>query len=628
MNAHPSGTWPASTEADRGRSIVVVGAGPIGAYVASRLAASNRVTLIDADPGSPDSTQRPQLLRALGEAATTVRPSTHLPTSVTLLHGQVSRISRTEARVVLRDERRVPYDRLVLALGAEPVRPDSVHSGQLPPGIQFAYSGADFQQITEAAQAGQAITIMGGGALAVELAWGLAAWTRVRLVARHGLLSRHVAPEIAARVATHLGKRGVQLALDCPITRVQELDGKVTAWAGDGTMHVSDCLVLACGTRPRTSVAQEAGLPVNRGILVDADMRTTDPRIFAVGDCAEGPMIAPEGGLLQARAAAGRMLDCLSGTREAAPGPQARFATRRIVLGAWSVLGMRRCDLGTAAAQAATKRTPGGIYCLYRQGAEIAGVDAFLPNEYAGRLNGLLVHDPGPGGWRRRLLGLGIIAAPPAQADPVICKCAQVTRSQILALVRDAHADLAQVAMETGATSYCGACTEDVQQLTAPRKTRRAAWARWLAAMVALLVIPVILLWQPITPGPSVTAPQFQLFQLLRDPVTLQVTGYASLLAMLGAVAALASARRTPGRTLLHAALGILALMVMPLHALGGALEASTQARILLGVFTLCVATGALAIFRKITGMPLAHVITTTALLAVTGLHVIQVYWY
>lgn len=625
MNARPLAP---STAAYRKRSTVVVGAGPIGIYVANRLAASDRITLIDADPGSPGSTQRPQLLRALGEAAAAVHPRTPLCTSITFLHGHVARIARADSLVMLEDGRAVRYDRLVLALGAKPVHPDIIKQDPLLHRIQFAYSGADFQQISEAAHAGKSITILGGGALAVELAWGLAAWTRVRLVARHELLARYAAPEIAARVAAHLEKQGVQLVLDCPIARVEELDDEVTVWAADGTAHVSEHLVLACGTRPRTSIAQEAGLPVNRGILVDAKMRTCDPRIFAVGDCAESTTVAQGGSLLEARAAAGRMLACLSGIKAAAPALQAQFVTRRIVLGAASVLSIRRRNLEASTAQARIKRTPGGVYWIYQHGAEIAGVDAFLPNEYAGRLNGLLVQDPGPSGWRRRLLGLGIIAAPPAQPDPVICKCAQVTRSQILALVRDAHADLAQVAMETGATSYCGACTEDVQQLTAPRKTRRAAWARWLVAMVALLMIPVILLWKPITPGPSVTAPQFQIFQLLRDPITLQVTGYASLLAMLGAVVALASARRTPGRTLLHAVLGILALMVMPLHALGGALEASTQARILLLVLTLCVASGALAIFRKITGMPLAHVITTTALLAVTSLHVIQVYWY
>lgn len=632
MSADPLDTKPAPADARQGLSIVVVGAGPIGTYAANHLAASNAVTLIDADPGSPDTTQRPQLLRALGQPAQALRLHTHLAETISLLHGQVSKIARAQAQVVLEDGRRLPYDCLVLALGAEPVRPGAVAQGRLPPRIHFAYSGADFRQINEAAQAGRSITVIGGGALAVELAWGLAARTRVRLLARQRLLSRYATPQVAARVAAHLHKRGVQLVLDCPVARMQEADGKVTAWSSDGTAHVTDCLVLACGTRPRTALAREAGLPVGCGILVDTNMRTGDPHIFAIGDCAEGDVATQDGSLLEARAAAGRMLASLAGPQAAAPASPSRFVTRRIVLGPTSVLSMRRRDLKPAPEAAGThariRRTPGGIYGLYRQGADIMGVDAFLPNEYAGRLHGLLLQDAGPGGCQRRLLEVGLVAEPRAQADPVICKCAQVTRSQILALVHSEHADLAQLAMQTGATAYCGACTEEVVQLATPQQSRRAAWARWLVATMALLMILALVLWPPITPGASVTAPQFQMFQLLRNPVALQVTGYASLLAMLGAAGVLAPARRSRARVLWHAVLGMLAFTVMPLHALGGTLDASLPARVLLGVFMLCIAAGAVAIFRKFPGMLLAHLVTATSLFAVTGLHMVQVYWY
>jgi assimilatory nitrate reductase electron transfer subunit len=102
------------------------------------------------------------------------------------------------------------------------------------------------------------------------------------------LMERQLDPAASALVRRHLEGLGVEVHTECRVRDVRVVGGAVrSVELGDGYALGADLVVLACGVRPRVALAREAGLDVGKGVLVDDELRTSDPHIRAVGDCAE-----------------------------------------------------------------------------------------------------------------------------------------------------------------------------------------------------------------------------------------------------------------------------------------------------------------------------------------------------
>ncbi|MCQ4197037.1 FAD-dependent oxidoreductase, partial [Streptomyces parvulus] len=102
------------------------------------------------------------------------------------------------------------------------------------------------------------------------------------------LMERQLDPAASALVRRHLAGLGVEVHTECRVRDVRCAGGAVrSVELADGYVLGADLVVLACGVRPRTGLAREAGLDVGEGVLVDDELRTCDPHIRAVGDCAE-----------------------------------------------------------------------------------------------------------------------------------------------------------------------------------------------------------------------------------------------------------------------------------------------------------------------------------------------------
>jgi rubredoxin-NAD+ reductase len=185
----------------------------------------------------------------------------------------------------------VPYDALVLATGAEPVRPtlagDAAHR-------TIAVNQLDhYARFREELPDGGRVLIMGAGLVGTEFANDLVtSGYRPVVVDMLALpLAQLVPPAVGAKVREVLAAAGVAWHLGRRVTAIDYRDPAAgyVATLDDGTRIEADLVLSAVGLRPNVALAAEAGLEVGAGIKVDACGRTSDPAIFAIGDCAEYP---------------------------------------------------------------------------------------------------------------------------------------------------------------------------------------------------------------------------------------------------------------------------------------------------------------------------------------------------
>ncbi|WP_444875664.1 NAD(P)/FAD-dependent oxidoreductase [Streptomyces malaysiensis] len=261
---------------------------------------------------------------------------------------RVVRVDRPTAEVLCDDGRRVPYDALVLATGSNPVLPPlrglfEPDGHDLPDGVHAFRTMDDCLALGAAVHPGARAVVIGGGLLGVSAARALAQRGAQVVLAHQGehLMERQLDPDAARLLRRHMAALGVETHTECRVRGLRthsadagyagdaadggdggdggddrdgrdREDGRGSCGSGgsrddrdrgdgggraaravsavelaDGYALEADLVVLACGVRPRVGLARAAGLEVARGIVIDDELRTSDPRVFAIGDCAE-----------------------------------------------------------------------------------------------------------------------------------------------------------------------------------------------------------------------------------------------------------------------------------------------------------------------------------------------------
>ncbi|MCO3231632.1 NAD(P)/FAD-dependent oxidoreductase [Pseudomonas aeruginosa] len=211
-----------------------------------------------------------------------------------VLDRKVVQIDRVRRRVVAADGSEAEYDRLLLATGSVPfILPIP---GNRLQGVIGYRDIADTQAMIDCARTHSHAVVIGGGLLGLEAANGLKQRgmdvTVVHL--SDWLLERQLDRTAGKLLQGALEARGIRFRLN---TQTQELmdngSGRVCAVQfNDGDVIPADLVVMAAGIRPNTELAESAGIPCNRGILVNDTLQTYDPRIYAVGECANHRGIA------------------------------------------------------------------------------------------------------------------------------------------------------------------------------------------------------------------------------------------------------------------------------------------------------------------------------------------------
>jgi NADPH-dependent 2,4-dienoyl-CoA reductase/sulfur reductase-like enzyme/ferredoxin len=202
------------------------------------------------------------------------------------LNTLVSEIDRPRREVVLGTGERLPYDRLILTTGAAASVPPI--EGLHRPAVFVMRSADDAVGIRAYAQRHRCrrAIVVGGGLLGLEAAHALHTFgTRPTVVQRSArLLVGQFDERAAGLVERYLTGLGVHLVLGVTPVAVVEQDGGLALSLSDGSAMATDMVVLCTGIRPNTELAVAAGLEVDRGVVVDDGMKTSDPTIYAAGD--------------------------------------------------------------------------------------------------------------------------------------------------------------------------------------------------------------------------------------------------------------------------------------------------------------------------------------------------------
>jgi nitrite reductase (NADH) large subunit len=368
----------------------------------------------------------------------------------------------------------VPYDALIIATGSAPfIIPLPGHKLS---GVVAYRDLEDTNAMIAASRPGARAVVIGGGLLGLEAAAGMAArGAEVTVIHLMGhLMERQLDPAAAYLLQRDLEGRGIRVHCKGATKAILGTDRVEAVLLEDGTVYPADLVCMAVGIRPETRLANDAGLEVARGITVDDQMRTSDPAIFALGECVEhdGQLF----GLVAPLYDQARVLAATLAGQDAAFRP-VQTATKLKVTG---------CDLFSAGdfAEAPGRedivfRDPGrGIYKrLILEGDRLIGAVM-----YGDTADGAWFFDKIRGGADitadRDTLIFGPAFAGGAQADPLaavaalppeaeICGCNGVCKGQITRAIEGGAHSLDAVRGLTKASASCGTCTGLVEQVMA-----------------------------------------------------------------------------------------------------------------------------------------------------------------
>ncbi|GCB49600.1 nitrite reductase [NAD(P)H] large subunit [Streptomyces sp. NL15-2K] len=302
--------------------MVVIGAGLAGVRLARRLGELGMPALLI---GEEEHQPYNRVLLAEVLAGRYSPDVIALPAPAELTRARVTGIDRAGRSVECADGSKIAYDTLVLATGSNPVlpplrglftdmyrpsthrvgdptrssgrgsggRPPGRHSTPdhvLPEGVHAFRTMDDCLGLSKAVRPGVRAVVIGGGLLGVSAARALALRGAQVVLAQQSerLMERQLDPAASKLVRRHLTDLGVEIHTECRVRDVRCVNGAVrSVEMADGYALDADLVVLACGVHPRVGLAQIAGLDVRKGVVVDDELRTSDPHIRAIGDCAQ-----------------------------------------------------------------------------------------------------------------------------------------------------------------------------------------------------------------------------------------------------------------------------------------------------------------------------------------------------
>ncbi len=207
---------------------------------------------------------------------------------VTLKYGCVATeidVGRRELKIA--NEESIAFSRLVLATGSTPLRLN-VPGADLA-GVHTFRDSRDVDLLLTLAAQKKRVVVVGGGLLGLEAAYGLAKAgapvTLIHLMDR--LMERQLDAPAAALLKSLVERKGIKILLDANTARLHGETRVEGLELTDGRRIDADAVIFAAGIRPNSALARDAGLPVNRGIVVDDCLQTGAADIFALGECAE-----------------------------------------------------------------------------------------------------------------------------------------------------------------------------------------------------------------------------------------------------------------------------------------------------------------------------------------------------
>ncbi|MCA0255851.1 MAG: nitrite reductase large subunit NirB [Proteobacteria bacterium] len=393
---------------------------------------------------------------------------------VTLHKGaKVSHIDRATKTVTAENGISATYDKLVIATGSHPIIIPVPGHG-LPEVLPYRDLD-DVSKMLEITRGKGHAVVIGGGLLGLEAAYGLKqrGMTVTVLHLMPTIMERQLDPAAAYLLEKALADRGIEIITQANTKRILGTEHVEAVELEDGRVIAADMVVMAVGIRPSSALAKEAGIAVNRGIVVDDGMQTSDASVFALGECAEHRgicygLVAPlyESARVLAERLSGGAAEYhgsqvntklkvtgvnLFSAGDFAEGPDReevvlRDATRgvykRVILKDNRVIG----------AVLYGETTDGAWYFdMLKRGTDVSELRHTLI--YGQAYQGGAVADP-----------KAAVAALPDDAE--ICGCNGVCKGKIVSTIKDRGlTTLDEVRAHTKASASCGTCTGLVEQL-------------------------------------------------------------------------------------------------------------------------------------------------------------------
>jgi nitrite reductase (NADH) large subunit len=561
--------------------VVIVGAGPVGVGCARALLGRRPdlpLVLYGGERWAPyDRVRLTPLLagEARFDALSLEMPAA--PRLETRLHCPVVALDRAGHTVTDATGRIQPYRRLILATGARPHRP--AVPGIDRPGVFVFRDLDDAAALLARSARSRSAVVLGGGLLGLEAARGLARRAIQVTIIEHlpRLMPAHLDDEAAALLAHHVAGQGIAVVTGDGVRGIRGRDAVEKVLLASGRTVACDMLVVATGIRPDIALGRDAGLTAGRGLTVDDRLRTSDPDIFAIGDCAEHRgrvhgLIAP--GLEQAAIAAHNVLEP-DGAGASYRGAAAIARLDSVGLPLISI-GQLGEDLPPDEVAGVAYRAAGPRYrkLILRRGRLIGAVGLGDWPE-AGRIHAAVTGRLRLFPWHRRRFtrlgspwpaAIGGVADWPADAP--VCVCTGITVAAIRRAIAQGHDDCDRLVAATGAGIVCGSCRPLLAELAGSGAPGRTRWGLAAASgLAAAALLPV--LGGPL-PAATTSRGGFHWDQLWLGKIGTQATGYA-LLGLAGLGLALALPRRgrdgdREGWRLGHVLLGAALLAMLALH--------------------------------------------------------------
>lgn len=525
------------------RTIAIVGCGPVGHRVASELLSregNQPVSVFGAENWAPynrvqlsslmvGEMQLPDLFTPL-EAGDGRLLARHYNCAVVA-------IDRETRTLLTADGRLHRWSKLVFATGSNPHIPNI--DGIRKTGVYTFRNLDDAQHLAARRTSARTVIVLGGGLLGLEVARGMQRHNTDVIVIDHAnhLMSQQLDQDTAEELRNRVLATGIRVITGCGVKKVEGglcVEG-VTLM--NGRQISCDTVIVATGIRPNTELAKRAGLECGRGIRVNERMQTTDPNIFAAGECIELDdeifgLVAP--GLAQASVVA----ENLNG-RGSAYFPTSN-ATRLKVFGT-TVFSMGETHderpLSNLVSHAYRRTDTGDEVRIFTRRGRLVGASAIGSHADIGSLQESVARRRVLWPWRRRhFLRTGFLSdrthtvdviAWPASA--IVCNCMGVSRGKIGQVVDAGAGTVEQVCERTGASSVCGGCKPLVADLLGKKPqpepgARALIWTARCALVLALLMILPLAI-----PYAQSVLTDIAWDQLWRDTFIKQVTGFSLL---------------------------------------------------------------------------------------------------
>lgn len=279
--------------------IVIVGSSAAGLSAAEhfrRYDRRSRVTLITKDRGLPYSkVLLPYVLRgSVPYKNLTIRGEDwYKATGVSCVQGEACALDRKERRVWLKDGGSVPYDRLLIASGARAAIPDIPGVGHSR--VCYMRTKEDLDRMLPLLEGNPRVAVIGSGFVALQAAWAARYRGLDVTILGHRIMPAAIDEAGGERVARAIQDCGVRLLAPVDTKRIEgQPDGSLRICWGEGEFVEADVVLAGAGTRPNIEWLAGSGIQMEKGVLVNEEMQTNDPLVYAAGDAAAGPTVFGE----------------------------------------------------------------------------------------------------------------------------------------------------------------------------------------------------------------------------------------------------------------------------------------------------------------------------------------------